>query len=168
MFKRVLLAIAILLAAFVIIGTIGLIAWARSAKRPTNLGINNGKLAPCPDTPNCVSTQATRDSQKMPALAYTGSLIEAKARLLNVIQGLPRAELLANQANYLAFVFRSRLIGYPDDVEFYFDDAAKLIHFRSASRLGRGDMGVNRARMESIGKAFATQVTMTPFKRIEM
>ena len=93
MFKRVLLAIAILLAAFVIIGTIGLMAWARAAKRPTNLGINNGKLAVCPDTPNCVSTQATRDSQKMPALAYTGSLAEAKARLIKVVQAIPRAEL---------------------------------------------------------------------------
>ena len=160
-------AIVLILVVVVIGGTLGLRLWARSAKRPTNLGVNNGKLAPCPDTPNCVSTQATRASQAMAALPYTGSLADAKAHLLKVIKAMPRVEQIADQDNYLAFVFRSRLIGYPDDVEFYFDDAAKLIHFRSASRLGKGDMGVNQARMEAISKAFAAQ-TLTPFKRIEM
>ncbi|MFN8494788.1 MAG: DUF1499 domain-containing protein [Caldilineaceae bacterium] len=158
----------LILVVVVIGGTLGLRLWARSAKRPANLGVNNGKLAPCPDTPNCVSTQATQDSQKMAALSYTGPLADAKAHLLKVVQAMPRVELLTEQDNYLAFVFRSRLIGYPDDVEFYFDDAAKQIHFRSASRLGKGDMGVNRARMEAISKAFAAQASMTPFKRIEM
>ncbi len=160
-------AILLVLVVVVIGGTLGLRVWARSARRPTNLGVNNGKLAPCPDTPNCVSTQATRGSQKMAALPYTGSLADAKAHLLKLIQAMPQVEQIADQDNYLAFVFRSRLIGYPDDVEFYFDDAAKLIHFRSASRLGKGDMGVNRARMETISKTYTAQ-TLTPFKRIEM
>lgn len=165
--RKTLFTILLIIVVVVIGGTLGLSLWARSAKRPTNLGVNHGKLAPCPDTPNCVSTQATQDSQKMAALPYTSSLADAKAHLLKVVKGMPRVEQVADQDNYVAFVFRSRLIGYPDDVEFYFDDAAKLIHFRSASRLGKGDMGVNRARMEAISKALTAQ-TMTPFKRIEM
>jgi len=157
MLKRMLFIIVIVVAGLVIAGTIGLMAWARSAKRPTNLGVINGQLAPCPNTPNCVATQNAAASQQMPPLAYTGSVADAKARLLKVVQSMPRVEQLADQDNYLAFVFRSPLIGYPDDVEFLLDDTAKLIHFRSASRLGKGDMGVNRARMAAISKAFAVQ-----------
>ena len=154
MFKLLLGGLLILLVVLPVVGTLGLQAWARGAKRPTNLGVANGRLAACPDSPNCVSTQATTASQQMSPLPYQGSQTAAKAQLLQVIQALPGVELLADQDNYLAFVFRSRLIGYPDDVEFYFDDTAKVIHFRSASRLGRGDMGVNRARMESISQAY--------------
>ena len=157
MLKRMLFIIVIVVAGLVIAGTIGLMAWARSAKRPTNLGVSNGQLAPCPNTPNCIATQNAAASQQMPPLSYTGSVADAKARLFKVVQSMPRVEQLADQDKYLAFVFRSRLIGYPDDVEFLLDDTAKLIHFRSASRLGKGDMGVNRARMEAISKAFAAQ-----------
>jgi len=157
MLKRMLFIIVIVFAGLVILGTIGLMVWARGAKRPTNLGVTNGQLAPCPGTPNCVATQNAAASQQLPPLPYTGSLAAAKTRLLKVVQNMPRVESLANQDKYLAFVFRSRLIGYPDDVEFLLDDAAKVILFRSASRLGKGDMGVNRARMEAIRQAFATQ-----------
>lgn len=157
MLKRMLLIIVIVVAGLVIAGTIGLMAWARSANRPANLGVTNGQLAPCPNTPNCVATQNAAASQQMSPLSYTGSVADAKARLLKVVQSMPRVEQLVDQDKYLAFVLRSRLIGYPDDVEFLLDDTAKVIHFRSASRLGRGDMGVNRARMEAISKAFAAQ-----------
>lgn len=160
MLKRMWVILVILVIGLPLLATAGLRSWARGAKRPSNLGVTNGQLAPCPDSPNCVATQSATPSQKMPPLAYSGSLTEAKARLGQVVQAMPGASLLTDQANYLAYVFRSRLIGFPDDVEFYFDDAAKVIHFRSASRLGRGDLGVNRARIEAISKAFTEQKTM--------
>ncbi|CAN5714347.1 DUF1499 domain-containing protein [soil metagenome] len=159
MLKRMWVVLIIVIIGLPLLGTAGLRSWARGAKRPPNLGVTNGQLAPCPDSPNCVATQSALSSQKMPPLSYTGSLTEAKARLIKVVQAMPGVSLLTDQDNYLAYVFRSRLIGFPDDVEFYLDDTAKLIHFRSASRLGRGDMGVNRARMETISKAFAEQAT---------
>lgn len=157
MLKRMIWIIAILIIGVPLVGTIVLRAWASNAERPTNLGITNGQLAPCPDSPNCVATQGARPDQQMAPLAYTGPVDAAKARLLQLIQALPRVTPIADEGDYLAFVFRSQLIGYPDDVEFRFDDNAKVIHFRSASRLGRGDMGVNRARMEAIRQAFAEQ-----------
>lgn len=157
MLKRMIWIIVILMIGVPLVGTIVLRAWASGAERPTNLGVTNGQLAPCPDSPNCVATQGAQPDQQMAPLPYTGTVDEAKARLLQVIQALPRATSVANEGDYLAFVFRSQLIGYPDDVEFRFDDNAKVIHFRSASRLGRGDMGVNRARMEAISQAFAQQ-----------
>ena len=157
MLNRILLIIVVLAIGLPVVMTAGLMIWARMAQRPANLGPTNNQLAPCPETPNCVATQSALPTQLMPPLVYTDSLADAKARLLQVVQAAPRVTEIANQDNYLAFVFRSRLIGFPDDVEFYFDDTAKLIHFRSASRLGRSDLGVNRARMEAISEAFAGQ-----------
>jgi uncharacterized protein (DUF1499 family) len=61
---------------------------------------------------------------------------------------MPRATIVEDKANYLYAEFRSRLLGYVDDVELYFD--GKLIHARSCSRLGRRDFGVNRARVEEL------------------
>jgi len=53
--------------------------------------------------------------------------------------------------------FRTRIFRFVDDAQFVFDDKAKTIHFRSASRIGSSDMGVNRRRMEEIRKAFEAQ-----------
>jgi uncharacterized protein (DUF1499 family) len=67
---------------------------------------------------------------------------------------MPRATIVTAEPEYIYAEFRSRLLSFVDDVEFYLDDSAKLIHFRSASRLGRGDLGVNRQRMEEIRQRF--------------
>ena len=148
----------------IVIGTLAMLISLRIAaqrtQRPSNLGVTNGQLAPCTTPLNCVSTQAIAGGQPMPAIPYTGSLAEAQALLLSVAQAMPRVtqvtdDKAASDPHYLAFVFRSSLMNFPDDVEFYFDDQAKLIHFRSAARVGRGDMGVNRARMVAITQAFA-------------
>lgn len=157
MLKRILWIVIIVFVGLPLVLTPLLMYWANTAQSPANLGLTNNQLAPCPDSPNCVATQTALPEQLMAPLPYTGSIAEAKTQLRAIIEAMPRVTLTAEQDNYLAFVFRSRLIGYPDDVEFYFDDAAKLLHFRSASRLGEGDMGVNRARMEAISQAFLAQ-----------
>ena len=157
MLKRILRIVKIVVIGVPVVMTLGLMIWARTVQAPTTLGLTNNQFAPCPASPNCVATQSALPEQLMAPLPYSGSVAEAKAQLRTVVEAMPRVTLRAEQDNYLAFVFRSQLISYPDDVEFYFDDAAKLLHFRSASRLGEGDMGVNRARMEAISQAFAAQ-----------
>lgn len=114
------------------------------------------QLPPCPDSPNCVSTQAAAtDSEHFIApLSYSGSSEEAKQRLLAVIAAMPRSTLITDEGNYLHFEFRSRIFRFVDDVQFLIDDDTMTIHFRSAARLGRGDMGVNRTRMEEIRTGF--------------
>lgn len=114
------------------------------------------RFAPCPDSPNCVSTQAPADDKEhaIAPIAYTSALAEAHQRLLAMINAMPDTTILVDEPDYLHVEFRSRLLRFVDDVEFYFDDAAHLIHFRSASRLGRGDLGVNRKRMEEIRRRF--------------
>jgi uncharacterized protein (DUF1499 family) len=112
------------------------------------------RLAPCPRTPNCVSTQAPAGPQHMDPIPYTGSLAEGRARLLEVLRHHPRTRIVTEEADYLKAECRSEVFHFVDDVEFVFDDAAKRIDFRSASRLGRSDFGVNRKRMEEISAAF--------------
>jgi uncharacterized protein (DUF1499 family) len=121
--------------------------------RPGNLGITNGELAPCPASPNCVSSRADDAQHAIAPFPFTGSPAEAFDRLRNVVSAQRGAKLISTGENYLHFEFTSRLCGYVDDVEFQLDPQRREIHFRSASRLGYGDLGVNRQRMESIRRA---------------
>jgi uncharacterized protein (DUF1499 family) len=108
------------------------------------------RLAPCPSSPNCVSTQAQDQGHAIAPFRYRKSRAEAKEALKEVIRSLPRAKLVEEDESYLHYEFTSLLIRFVDDVEFLFDDEAKTIHFRSASRTGYGDLGVNRKRMEQV------------------
>ncbi len=111
-------------------------------------------LPPCRRTPNCVSTQATDPSKFMDPIPYTGSLEKARERLLKVLKAFPRTTIVKQDAVSLKAECRSLLFRFVDDVDFVFHDREKLIHFRSASRLGRSDFGVNRKRMETIRQQF--------------
>lgn len=137
----------------------GMATWARSAPRPANLGLVEGHLTPCPPTPNCVASEQTAAAQLMPPLRYATSAEAAKQHLIEIVRGLPRTTFIADEGAYMAAEFRTPVIGFIDDVEFRFDDTAKVIHFRSASRLGRHDLGVNRGRMEAISDAFNNHTT---------
>ncbi len=98
-------------------------------------------LAPCPSSPNCVSTQAQDQGHAIAPFRYRKSRAEAKEALKDVIRSLPRTKLVEEDESYLHYEFTSLLLRFVDDVEFLFDDEAKTIHFRSASRTGYGDLG---------------------------
>lgn len=112
-------------------------------------------LKPCPESPNCVSTQTSQPKKKMDALNYSGSLADAKKALRDMVDGLPRTKLLEETDNYLHFSFTTLPIPFVDDVEFLFDDATKQIHFRSASRVGYSDLGANSRRMKKVSRRWA-------------
>jgi uncharacterized protein (DUF1499 family) len=123
--------------------------------RPADLGVTSGKLKPCPENPNCVSSQMdTKDSHYILPLKYSVELVIAKDTMKKIIAAESRTTLVIEKDNYLYFEFQSKLMGFVDDVEFYFDDLEKTIHIRSASRLGKSDLGVNRKRIESIRANF--------------
>jgi uncharacterized protein (DUF1499 family) len=107
-------------------------------------------LEPCPSSPNCVSTQAPDMGHAIAPFRYRKSRAEAKEALKEVIRSLPRTKLIEEDESYLHYEFTSLLLRFVDDVEFLFDDETKTIHFRSASRTGYGDLGVNRTRMEQV------------------
>lgn len=112
--------------------------------------MNPRTLATCPSSPNCVSTQASDEGHAIAPFPYRKSRAEAKEALKEVIRSLPRTKLVEEDELYLHYETTSLLLRFVDDVEFLFDDEAKTIHFRSASRTGYGDLGVNRKRMEQV------------------
>ena len=125
-----------------------------AGKRPSNLGVKNGKLAPCPSSPNCVSSQSTDALHQIAPLTFTSTPEQALAKLKSIIQSLPRTQIITETEDYLYAEFKSALLGFVDDVEFYLDQNANIIHVRSASRLGQSDLGVNRQRIETIRAKF--------------
>ncbi len=121
-----------------------------AGKRPQNLGVRDGKLAPCPNTPNCVCSQSLEAEHRIEPLTYSSTPTEAMADLKTAIQAMKKTQIITENKNYLYVEFTSAIMGFVDDVEFYLDEDAKLIHVRSASRLGKSDLGVNRKRIETI------------------
>lgn len=120
---------------------------------PSNLGVTEGRLAPCPDSPNCVSSQAAHEHQRIEALRYTGDTTQARNRLLTVLNRMERIHLRQADADYLHAEFSSAWFGFIDDVEFQFDPPG-VIQARSASRTGYYDFGVNRERVNAIRAQF--------------
>jgi uncharacterized protein (DUF1499 family) len=120
-----------------------------AGKRPQNLGHDAGRLAPCKRTPNCVSSQADpKDEQHYIApIALKG---DAMAAVRKAVESMPRTTVVRVEAGYLYAEFRSKLMGFVDDVEFLADPAQGVVHVRSASRLGRRDFDVNRNRIEQL------------------
>ena len=113
-------------------------------RRPENLGVKDGRLAPPRRTPNCVSSQADPADPEHYIAPIRGELAAAR----RAIESLPRTRIIRAEGNYLYAEFRSKLLGYVDDVELYFDGS--VLQVRSASRLGRKDFGVNRQRVERL------------------
>lgn len=121
-----------------------------AGKRPSNLGVRDGKLAPCPSTPNCVCSQSEDAGHKIEPLTYKSTPQVAFSQLKQAIESQPRTKIITQTSNYLYAEFTSAIMKFVDDVEFYLDEDAKVIHVRSASRLGQSDLGVNRKRIETI------------------
>ena len=117
-------------------------------RRPTHLGARDGRLAPCKRSPNCVSSQADPADREhyVAPIAFRGAM----AQLRKAVESMERSSVITAEASYLYAEYRSRLLGYVDDLELLYDETAGLVHVRSASRLGRRDFGVNRKRVEAL------------------
>jgi uncharacterized protein (DUF1499 family) len=136
-----------------IISLIGLFGLSMTATRPANLGVHNGKLAKCPESPNCVSTYADSETHRMEPIEFVSDVNETVEIIeQTVANNFPRARLVEVDNGYLHYEFTSLIFRFVDDVEFLVDDRAKQIHFRSASRVGHSDLGANRRRMQKISE----------------
>jgi len=148
-------------AIFVVVIAVLILASAQlglfSGSAPANLGLREGKFKPPSKTPNSVSSQAAlwpdapqREAAAIAPLALKGDGPATIARLAQIVQGMEGAKIVERRPDYLYAQFTTRLMRYVDDTEFWFDPAAGVIQVRSASRVGRSDLGVNRARIEAI------------------
>lgn len=129
---------------------------------PADLGARDGKLKPPSMTENSVTSQAAlypdhpqRKYADIAPLPLKGDGPATLSRIKAIVEGMDGAKVIKSEPGYLYAQFTSKLMKYVDDVEFWFDPAANAIQVRSASRVGRGDMGVNRKRIEAVGSALA-------------
>lgn len=156
--KSVLIVVIVVAIAAIAAGQAGLL----KGKTPSNLGVRNGRLLPPSPTPNSVSSQAAlyleagqRTYASVAPLPPKGDGPATIARIKTIVQGMPGAEVIKSEPDYLYAQFTTRLMKYVDDVEFWFDPTARVVHVRSASRLGSRDFGVNRDRVEAIRQQLA-------------
>jgi uncharacterized protein (DUF1499 family) len=154
--SRVLIAGVAVIAAVLLVRCSILGHSSKSGQPP---GLVSGTLAPCPDKPNCVSSEAGEDADHQIApLDYSAiSPEEAWAKIQQVIKALG-GEVTIVEDEYIAATFSSFLFKFTDDVECRLDAPQNQIHIRSASRVGHSDLGVNRKRAESIARSFGEGV----------
>ena len=131
----------------------GLIVLSMTAARPDHLGLHGGKLAPVPDSPNCVSSMTEKESARMDPFEVSAADQPLEKLKQAIEAAVPRSRLVTEKENYLHYEFTSRLFRFVDDGEFLIDAENGVVHFRSASRVGYSDMGANRKRMEKIREA---------------
>ena len=153
----------LILLAVVVVGAIGAgqAGLFRSAP-PADLGVHGGKLKPPSATDNSVSSQAAlypdhpqRQSAQIAPLPLRGDGPMTIARIRAVVEAMAGAKVVKSDGDYLYAQYTTPLMKFVDDVEFWFDPAAQAIQVRSASRVGKGDMGVNRKRIEAVRAALA-------------
>jgi uncharacterized protein (DUF1499 family) len=117
------------------------------------LGISDGLLMMCPNTPNCVNSQAADEKHYIQPIQFIGTLQEAQSALLKLLKTWKRTKIIVAEDNYIRAEFTSMVFRFVDDVEFYLpsmETEKTIIHVRSASRIGYSDFGVNRKRIEKI------------------
>ncbi|MSR63532.1 MAG: DUF1499 domain-containing protein [Planctomycetes bacterium] len=127
--------------------------------RPTKLGVDGGRLSPCPSSPNCVNSQAQAelDEHFVAALSVEGDPARAWSAAVRAAKALPRASVVEERDGYLWLEIRSRVFGFADDLELALDAAHQRVEVRSCSRLGHSNLGVNRARVEALRGAYALE-----------
>ena len=123
---------------------------------PSDLGIQDGGLRPCPASPNCVSSRDTDEVHGIAALALSGDAAAAWSAVREIVAGTERTQIVTETESYLHAESTSALMRYVDDLELALRADEGVIAVRSASRVGYGDMGVNRARVEALRAALVS------------
>jgi uncharacterized protein (DUF1499 family) len=151
-----LLAVAIVALAILVAGQLGLLR----GKAPADLGLKEGKLKRPSRTPNSVTSQADlwpdhpqKAYSQIAPFKISGDGSAEMQKIAEVLKAMPRTVIVQQEPGYIYAQSTTQLLKFTDDIEFVLDAKAGVIHVRSASRIGRKDFGVNRARVESIHKA---------------
>ena len=153
----------LILLAVVVVGAIGAgQAGLFRSSSPTDLGVHDGKLKPPSATDNSVSSQASlypdnpqHQAAQIAPLPLRGDGPMTIAKIRAVVEAMTGAKVVKSDAGYLYAQNTTPLMKFVDDVEFWYDPAAQVIQVRSASRVGKGDLGVNRKRIEAVRAALA-------------
>lgn len=136
---------------------LGLLIWSCSGNTPSNLGVSNSKMATCPSSPNCFSSDAQDKDHYVKPFQLAMSASQAWRGTKEVVSKLPRTRIVSEKADYLHAECRSALFGFVDDLELNLRPSEGIIAVRSASRLGYSDFGVNRKRIEALRTSLVRQ-----------
>jgi uncharacterized protein (DUF1499 family) len=127
-----------------------------SGQAPGDLGVRNGRLKAPSKTPNSVSSQADlwpglgTEYAHIAPLTLRGDGPQTIGKLKAIAASMAGARVVEAGQDYLYVQFTTRWMKFVDDTEFWFDPVAGVVQVRSASRVGREDLGINRERVESI------------------
>ncbi len=132
------------------ISLVGVVLAACTGNSPANLGVSESGMAPCPASPNCVSSDARDSDHQVAPLQLAVPAAEAWPAARDQVSGLPRTRIVSETPEYLHAECRSALLGFIDDLELNLRSAEGIIAVRSASRVGYADFGVNRDRVENL------------------
>ncbi len=125
-----------------------------SGKRPDNIGVKDGQLASVPKSPNCVSSQNYSEKYAIEPFQFNGAPAEEMLRLKDILSNMKGVTIISSEENYIYAECKTPLMGFVDDLEFYWDSKNNVCHLRSASRLGYRDFNKNRSRVEEIRTLF--------------
>jgi uncharacterized protein (DUF1499 family) len=157
--KWLLVGLGVLVLAVLVVGQLGLL----QGTPPADLGVREGLLKAPSTTPNSVHSQSELwpghpqgEYARIAPLALKGSPQQTMSALRRVVQSTPGAVVIKAEGDYLYATFTTRWLKFTDDVEFWFDPAMQVVQVRSASRLGKKDLGVNRARVEALRARLAS------------
>ena len=123
--------------------------WMPRGEAPA-LGVQAGRLSPCPASPNAVSSQTESSEHRVDPLPVLGNPAEALSRCRTACLAEPGTRLISETDTYLRFEMVTRWWRFIDDLECLHDPVSNVIHVRSASRIGHSDLGTNRSRIERI------------------
>ncbi|HQL00330.1 MAG TPA: DUF1499 domain-containing protein [Smithellaceae bacterium] len=144
--------ILVTLVALVVISLVGLTFLSRAPKG----SLINGRLKPCRNTPHCVSSESDEDASKVEPLPYTEDSRRAWRRIRSAILKTG-GHVQKDEGHYLWATYTSRFLRFVDDVELRLDEKERVIHIRSASRIGRSDRNINRKRVDMLRAAFSSR-----------
>jgi uncharacterized protein (DUF1499 family) len=141
MVGKIIIALILASVAFVM----GVRMIVQRAPQPDRIGVAKGRLSPCPESPNCVSSFEGANP-----FAYQADRALVRTALMEILEDWPRTKVTQSTEDYIHVEFRSRVFSFIDDGEFYLPAADSVVHFRFAARTGHSDMGANAARGEDI------------------
>jgi len=130
--------------------TCSLVLTACTGARPLNLGIVNSTLAPCPETPNCVSSDSVDASHYVPAFKLEASSEQVWSEIKLYLDSQSNMEIVRELKDYLYVESTSTLMRFVDDFELHLREQKGIIAVRSASRYGKSDFGVNKERVDAL------------------
>jgi uncharacterized protein (DUF1499 family) len=136
---------------------IGMPLFSCAGTRPTNLGVKDSRLAPCPSSPNCVSSDDADTAHRIPAFHLAVPAADAWRAVRSTIANQPRTKIIGETDDYLHAECSSAVFGFVDDLELHLRPSENLTAVRSAARLGHSDLGVNRKRVERLRSLLTKQ-----------